>query len=45
MEPLSRFMQALGIKQPEAQARLTVTKTSLPGEMQVAVLQPAATLL
>ena len=45
LEPLSRFMQALGIKQPEAQARLTITKATLPGEMQVAVLQPTATLL
>ena len=45
LEPLARFMQELGTKQPETQPRLSVTKTSLPGEMQVAVLQPAATLL
>jgi L-ascorbate metabolism protein UlaG (beta-lactamase superfamily) len=45
LEPLSRFIEELGIKAPEAQGRLTVTKSNLPAETQVAVLQPAATLL
>ena len=45
LEPLSRFMQELGIKQPEEQPRLSVTRTSLPGEMEVAVLQPTGTLI
>ena len=45
LEPLAGFLDELGIKQPEAQGNLTVTKASLPAETRVVVLQPAATLL
>ena len=45
LEPLSRFMRELGIKQPASQNRLTITRASLPSETQVVPLDPAATLL
>lgn len=45
LEPLASFTRELGIKQPEPQARLTVTRATLPTEMQIMPLAPAATLL
>ena len=45
LEPLSRFIQELGAIEPATENRLSITRSSLPGEMQVAVLQPAGTLL
>jgi len=45
LEPLSRFMGELGIKQPDSKDRLVVTRAALPSETQVVPLDPAATLL
>lgn len=45
LRPLAPFLQELGVKEPEAQARLSVSRSSLPDEMQVVVLQPLASLL
>ncbi len=45
LEPLTRFMQELGTKEPDPLPKLSVTRSSLPTEMQVVVLQPAGTLL
>ena len=39
------FLHELGAKEPEVQSRLTVTRATLPEETQVALLQPAATML
>jgi L-ascorbate metabolism protein UlaG (beta-lactamase superfamily) len=45
LRELSPFLREMGIRQPEAQARLTVNRSSVPDETQLVVLQPAATLL
>ena len=45
LRELGPFLQELGAKAPEQQARLTVTRTALPEETEVALLQPAGTLL
>jgi L-ascorbate metabolism protein UlaG (beta-lactamase superfamily) len=45
LDSLGAFLQELGTKEPESQTRLTVTRSNLPAETQVVVLQPAATLL
>ena len=42
---LAPFLQQLGVRPPEPQTRLTVTRAALPEEAQVVLLQPAATLL
>ncbi len=42
---LAAFLSELGVREPERQTRLTVTRANLPDETQVVVLQPAATLL
>lgn len=38
LEPLEGFAREVGLKQPEAQPRLSLTRASLPAEMQVVVL-------
>lgn len=38
LEPVENFLKEIGLKQVSPQLRLVVTKTSLPGEMQVVVL-------
>lgn len=38
LEPLDRFLKEMGIKQPEPQPKLTVTRNGLPAETQVLVL-------
>ena len=45
LAPLSQFLTALGTKPPEEQPRLNVTRTNLPSDMQLTVLQPAGTLI
>jgi len=38
LEPLDRFLKEMGIKQPEPQAKLTASRSGLPTETQVLVL-------
>lgn len=45
LRALGPFLQELGAAAPTEQARLTVTRSNLPDETQIVVLQPAATLL
>lgn len=45
LRDLKPFLTELGVREPEAQARLTVNRTNLPDETQVVILQPVATLL
>lgn len=45
LRELAPFLQELGVREPEAQARLTVTRANLPDETQVVVLQPSGSLL
>lgn len=39
LEPVDRFLKELGLSEPEAQATLKVTKSGLPDETQVALLE------
>ncbi len=43
LDPLSPFLREMGLRETEAQPRLELTKSSLPGESQLVGLQPAAT--
>ncbi len=45
LRELGPFLQELGVKEPEPQARLSPSRSSMPEEAQVVVLQPLATLL
>jgi L-ascorbate metabolism protein UlaG (beta-lactamase superfamily) len=45
LRELGPFLQELGVKEPEAQPRLSVSRSSLPDETQVVVLQPVGTML
>ena len=45
LREIAPFLHEMGVRQPEPQNRLTVTRTTLPEETQVVVLQPAATLI
>lgn len=40
IDPLERFAKAMGLKETTAQPKLVVTKSSLPEETQVVVLEP-----
>lgn len=40
LDPLDSFIKQMGITAPAAQAKLTVTRSSLPAETQVVVLEP-----
>jgi L-ascorbate metabolism protein UlaG (beta-lactamase superfamily) len=42
IDPLDRFAKAMGLKETVAQPKLAVTKSSLPEETQVVVLDPKA---
>ena len=42
LEPLAPFLRELGAKEPEAQNRLTLSKSAVPTESQVVCLQAAA---
>ncbi len=42
LESLAPFLRELGVKEPEAQAKLTLSKSGAPSESQVVRLQPAA---
>ena len=44
LESLAPFLKELGVKAQEPQSRLNVTRSNLPDELQVAVLQAAAAL-
>ena len=41
LEPVDRFLKELGVTIPEAQNQLKVTKSSIPEETQVVLLNPA----
>ncbi|MBM3939438.1 MAG: MBL fold metallo-hydrolase [SAR202 cluster bacterium] len=41
LRPIDAFLQEMGVKAPEPQPRLTVTRNALPEETQVVVLTPA----
>ena len=45
LRELGPFLQELGVREPEALARLTVTRANLPDETQVVVLQPTGAML
>ncbi len=40
LEPLSKFLKAMGVSEPEPQASLKVSNASLPDETQVIILSP-----
>ena len=45
LRELAPFLQELGVREPEAQSRLNVTRANLPDETQVLLLQPTGALL
>ena len=45
LRELAPFLTEMGVREPEKQSRLTVTRSNLPDETQVAVLQPTGALL
>lgn len=45
LRELGPFLQELGVREPEAAARLSVTRANLPEDTQVVVLQPTGALL
>ena len=45
LRELKPFLNELGVREPEAQPRLTVTRANLPDDTQVVVLQPTGAML
>ena len=45
LRELGPFLHELGVREPEAQPRLTVTRANLPDDTQVVVLQPTGAML
>ena len=45
LRELGPFLQEMGVREPESQQRLTVTRANLPDETQVVLLQPTGALL
>ena len=38
LDPVDRFLKEMGVKAVEAQAKVSITRSALPGETQVLVL-------
>ena len=45
LRELGPFLQEMGVREPESQQRLTVTRANLPDDTQVMVLQPTGAML